>query len=122
MAQIYWDTDCNAPCIGMIVQAGPPTRDDDTGRFIANSRNEGRTRLIQTDWDYPGVASTFGWSTRQVQAKGRKRRNKCRHDGTDGTVDCRECGVTASEFISAAGEFLTTVDGKIVDDPGYFNG
>jgi hypothetical protein len=48
---IYWNTDVNAPCCpGEIV-------DDETGKSI----------LIQTDWDYPCVANTFGWSTTSVQ-------------------------------------------------------
>lgn len=48
--QISWNTNVNAPgCIGEIVAA------------------DGRTRLIQVDWDYPGVASTFGWSNLIVQ-------------------------------------------------------
>lgn len=29
--------------------------------------DDGRDILIQTDWDYPGVASTFGWSISEVQ-------------------------------------------------------
>ena len=24
--------------------------------------DDGQNRLIQTDWDFPGIASTFGWS------------------------------------------------------------
>lgn len=29
--------------------------------------SDGRDILIQTDWDFPGIATTFGWSTKQVQ-------------------------------------------------------
>ncbi len=47
---ITWSTDVNAPCCpGEIVN------------------DDGRTLLIQTDWDYPGTAQSFGWSTRNVQ-------------------------------------------------------
>jgi hypothetical protein len=45
----------------------------------------------------------------------------CAHDGTDGTVDCKHCGVTAGEFIAAAGEWLRDNDGATADDPGYFS-
>ena len=97
--QITWNTDVNAPCCpGEIVNA------------------DGRSILIQTDYDFPGTADTFGWSTRNVQADG----TICDHSGTDGTVDCAECGVTVAEFIESAREWLDDHDGAIVDDPGYF--
>lgn len=71
--------------------------------------DEGRgSILIQTDWDYPGTAATFGW----VACK------KCGY--TDGTVDCAH--KTASQMIQSAQEYLDNVvgSGKCVDDPGYF--
>lgn len=69
-----------------------------------------RSYLIQTDWDYPATAESFGWSLRRVQKPGHKRGNRrCLHPSTDGTVDCRECGITATEFICNAAEFLDNV-------------
>ncbi len=123
---ILWDTDCNAPCCA--------------GRIVADN---GRDILIQTDWDWPGIASTFGWSVRDIQRcpscaelvsadtpgpnHGRYicpncdlEHTPCDHDGTDGTVDCPDCALSASEFISAAGEYLDSADGASADDPGYF--
>ena len=67
--------------------------------------DDGRDILIQTDWDYPGVASTFGWCP-------------CDCGETDGTVDCPHR--TASAMISEAGEYLDDHIGDTVDDPGYF--
>jgi len=67
--------------------------------------------LIQTDWDYPGVASTFGWSPC------RGCRQECK-GSTDGTVDCKKR--TASYMISDAREYLDNHIGKVVEDPGYF--
>lgn len=122
MPQITWNTNVNAPCC--------------PGEILSE---DGQSLLIQTDWDYPSVASTFGWDLVRVQ-----RCNECggravgpnvlhcqecdhaddgaccRHGHTDGTVDCCECGVTASEFIKAAHEWLEDNDGATVDDPGYF--
>lgn len=72
-------------------------------------------QFVQTDFDFPGLATTFGWSTRKVRGKGR-----CKHNATDGTVDCT-CGVTAGQFISAAYDWLRDHDGKKVADPGYFD-
>ena len=131
--QITWNTDVNAPCC--------------PGEIIGDN---GRSVLVQTDWDYPGVAGSFGWSLIQVQrcpdcggiadgpvpnhgdlahcphcdhAWGEREEGPfCEHDGTDGTVDCPECGVSASQFIAAAGEWLRENDGVTVDDPGYFEG
>lgn len=122
---ITWNTDVNAPgCPGEIV--GP----------------NGQTRLIQTDWDYCGTASSFGWSVQQVQmcpACGERGvKTDCDHEfqctndecrvhlfepcdhGTDGTVDCRKCGIKNHHFISAAGDWLSENDGAEAEDPGYF--
>lgn len=130
MGTIAWSTDVNAPCCpGEIVN------------------DDGRTLLIQNDFECPSVAGTFGWSTRFVQkcpACGSvssyddldlneenpycagisscrvQNFSCCLHDGTDGTVDCKECGITASQFISDAYDWLRENDGAEVDDPGYF--
>jgi len=127
---ITWNTDVNAPCCpGEIVAA------------------DGRSLLIDRDWDYPGVASTFGWSLRCVQrtpeyccdgespcddpeceecAIGRSLADKlaatgpCDHDRTDGTVPCPECGLTASDFVAAAYDWLREHNGAVAEDPGYF--
>lgn len=122
MGKIVWNTDVHAPCC--------------PGEIVAE---DGRTILIQTDWDYPGVASSFGWSVAHVQkcpdcggsAVGpnighcqecdHAWEEPCRHESTDGTVDCGECGVTAAQFIEAAREWLDDNDGAEADDPGYFN-
>lgn len=92
------------------------------GGYIIHGRGHGREgTLIQIDWDYPATAELFGWSLRRVQksvdGSGRivvlSRRSvstkRCDHVSTDGTVDCRECGVTASDFIQAAGAFLERI-------------
>ncbi len=64
--------------------------------------------LIQTDWDFPGLASTFGWE------------GLSDHDGTDGTVTCPHCGKKAGAFIAEAYDFLKENDGAEANDPGYF--
>jgi len=65
----------------------------------------GQSTLITLDWDYPGIASTFGWSP-------------CDCGDTDGTVDCDHR--TASEMIESATEYLDDHIGDSVTDPGYF--
>ena len=127
---ITWNTNVNAPCC--------------PGEIVAD---DGRTILVQTDWDYPNIAFSFGWSLSQVQRCGECGHTAigpvpnhgnmahcpycdhawddpqllCDHNGTDGTVDCPECDVTAGEFISAAREWLNENDGATADDPGYFD-
>lgn len=85
--------------------------------YLIVDEDTGKDKLIQTDWDYPGLASTFGWSTTLT--------NDCDgihdHQSTDGTVDCEYCGTTASEFISDAASYLDDHIGEVVDDPGYFD-
>jgi hypothetical protein len=55
--------------------------------------------LFQTDWDYPFWARLLGWN-------GKVGWERCSHNSTDGTVNCKECGLAAFQFISAAGEWL----------------
>ena len=61
--------------------------------------------LVQTDWNFPATARRFGWTMR---AQG----ERCAHAGTDGTIDCPECGKTASQFIHAARNWIDAHDGK----------
>ena len=133
--KIYIDTDQNPPC----------------GRIYAPCRivaEDGRDIVVDTDWDYPGFADTFGWSVRNVQKcpacgkiindvdyhaekftcedcqsieTGDTVAPCCEHSTTDGTVDCRECGLSAGDFIPAAGRYLEDNDGAEADDPGYFD-
>ena len=67
---------------------------------------DGRDILIQSDWDFPGTASTFGWVP-------------CPCGATDGTVDCAHR--TRSEMMAEAWDFLSEHVGTEVDDPGYFS-
>jgi hypothetical protein len=90
--------------------------DGDAFGYMIHDLDRGRTILIQTDWDYPGVASSFGWDIRSAHAPG------CADpSGTDGTIDCPSCGTTASSFITAAESWMDDHLGAIVEDPGYFD-
>jgi hypothetical protein len=87
---------------------------------------DGQDILIQTDWDFPGLATMFGWCIMDLQAvigendEGEPLHGlKCLHPNTDGTIDCA-CGLKTTDFISAAQEYLDDNDGKTIDDPGYF--
>jgi len=80
------------------------------GAYIVNGE------LVQTDWDFPATASNLGWSLTRVQKRNgtvkhlsRRSTKGCNHSGTDGTIDCRDCGVTASSFICAAAEYLDSL-------------
>lgn len=106
MTQITVDRDPGyAPCSYLICRVhGEP------GHYDWSTRDEGNTVLVQTDWDYPGIASNFGFVP-------------CDCGATDGTVDCEH--KTAGEMISAAAEFLDDLcnsadNSRYVDDPGYF--
>ena len=75
--------------------------------------DDGDSILIQSDWDYPATASTFGW---EGPCSGCQRYCK---GATDGTVDCAEH--TALEFIMNAQVWLDLHIGATTADPGYFN-
>lgn len=79
---------------------------------------DGRDILVQTDWDYPGVASSFGWSLRATQYGNA---DPCDHAETDGTITCPDCGTPAGSFIADAGAWLADHAGATADDPGYFS-
>ena len=61
--------------------------------------DDGRTILVQTDWDYPGLARAFGWS---------------------GKVNKRKYGAGAGAEIAAAREYIDANIGKRVRDRGMF--
>lgn len=86
------------------------------GCYAILSEDEKESILVQVDYDFPGLANSFGWDMTELQHEG----ENCRHSGTDGTVVCPECGMTAGAFISAAAEWLDSNDGAMVEDPGYF--
>lgn len=78
---------------------------------------DGRDILVQTDWDWPGVASTFGWSLADCQWTNA---DKCEHSGTDGTIPCPQCAMTVSIFLKSARDWMDDNDGAEAEDPGYF--
>jgi hypothetical protein len=79
-------------------------QEGDFGTFLLVAEN-GRQLMVQADWDFPGLASTFGWSP-------------CSCGETDGTVDCSHR--TADDMIVEARDFLQERVGDTTDDPGYF--
>ena len=78
----------------------------DFSSYIVRSES-GEDLLVQTDWDFSGVASSFGWCP-------------CECGFTDGTVDCEHR--TVSEMIGEARQFLDDNIGKTLDGAGYFGG
>ena len=78
----------------------------DFGTYILSNDEDDRTIPIQTDWDFPGVASPFGWTPC----------DECQD--TDGKVDCAH--KTAHTMITEAAAYLDDEpDGA--DNPGYFD-
>lgn len=101
-----------APCCYLVCRVKNP--DAGEGHYDWNTRDEKNTVLIQSDWDYPGLARTFGFAPKA---------GWCQHPHTDGTVQCPDCGMAAGDFIKQAAEFLDycAEKGKVVEDPGYFD-
>ena len=94
-----------APCSYLLCRVSNPEAGEE--HYNWNTRDDDNTLLIQTDWDWPGLASSFGWVA-------------CECGHTDGTVDCKHH--TATDMIADAGEFLDNMaaSGKVIPDPGYF--
>lgn len=78
---------------------------------------EADTELVQQDWDWPGVAASFGWSPMYVRNVSVP---TCNHTETDGTIPCPSCHLSAGAFIEAARIWIDNNDGATTDDPGYF--
>ena len=75
---------CFILCRVKTLAAGP-------GKYDWDERDEENTRLIQTDWDFPGVARAFGWTGEDSDTQG------------------------AREYLDQCVE-----DAKVAEDPGYF--
>ena len=86
MAFIHFDSSY-APCAFLIVPDGGDPYDDK------------QTTLIQTDWDYPGIATSMGWTA-------------CQCGRTDGTVDCVKCKRKVGTMISEAYDFIQEREGE----------
>ncbi len=102
--------DCSfAPCSFLAVKVI-------NGKLADYRRDESASVLFQCDYDWPGLASTFGWSLANVAPIG------CCHDSTDGTVKCEHCGTLADAFIAEARQFLDDCaeNDTRAEDPGYF--
>jgi hypothetical protein len=67
--------------------------------------DSGQSILVQTDCEYPGIASTFGWVP-------------CWCGETDGTVDCPHR--KTADMIADARQWLDDHIGMTAEDPGYF--
>ena len=76
----------------------------DFGTYLLVAEN-GQELLVQSDWDFPGIANSFGWTP-------------CICGATDGTVACAH--KQASEMIAEAQAFLDDHIGEGTEDPGYF--
>ena len=75
-------------------------RVNDVGEW--DKYNDEETVLFQTDWDFPGLASCFGYVPCEDCA-----------GSTDGTVDCAH--KTASEMIVNAYDFLSALAGEAIE-------
>jgi hypothetical protein len=74
----------------------------------------GESRLIQSDYDFPGIAADFGWKPRGPLG--------CPCERTDGAADCPECGKLAGDYIAEASAYIAELAGSGIRaaDPGYF--
>lgn len=88
MAYVYFNSSY-VPCGFLIVRDG------------GNPYEGSDTALVQSDWDFPGIASSMGHAPCE----------ECNE--TDGTVDCAHHG--ASDMISQAYDFIREHAGESFD-------
>ena len=77
------------------------------GGYLVTDKNTGQDRYFQTDYDFPGLATSFGWNGKILPMT---KLRAVRIEPTD---------KTAAEIYSAI-QYLDANEGKIVEDPGYF--
>lgn len=100
---------------------------DDAPGCVKLVDDSGKSALFQTDWDWPGLARMFGWSTNHRPRQSTLKWDDEEHapcdgsDSTDGTINCPKCGKKALEFITEAREYLDDHDGDTIelDDDVY---
>lgn len=80
-----------APCCFLICLARVVDVVEGEEVYDWDTREEEATILLQTDWDFPSAASTFGWT------------------GADSDI------AGAAAFLDECCE-----SGRVIDDPGYF--
>jgi len=78
--------------------------ESDCSTFLLPAEDS-RAILVQVDWDFPGIAETFGWSPPPGAV-------------TDSTGNFAEEALSA--IIGHARDFLHERVGSIADDTGYF--
>jgi hypothetical protein len=82
MAYVYFDSGYAPGGFLIVADDASPYSDDPS-----------ESNLIQSDWDWPSVATSMG-----CQA--------CKCGGTDGTVECKKCKRTVSDMMSEAYDFI----------------
>ena len=102
--------------------------------------DERRSLYYQRDWNYPALANNLGWDIRTAPGTGADPdvpaipaysaredvygppRPPCAHEGTDGTVDCADCGADTMSFISSAQAWLDAHEGETIDVCAFDDG
>lgn len=74
------------------------------GGYLVKDIDTGRDILIQVDYDFPSLAETFGWN---------------------GKITRKDLKISRGDKLGAeiyrAIQYLDDNEGKIVEDPGYFD-
>lgn len=78
------------------------------GHYLVTDIATGKTRYFQTDYDFPGLATTFGWNGKVLPDRVLR---GVRIDPKD---------KTGAQIYSAI-QYLDANEGKQVEDPGYFD-
>lgn len=89
------------------------------GHVTVTEQETGETFYVQSDWDLPGLAMTWGWTPSHLVNQ--ETAPDCTHGNTDGTIDC-VCGLTKTDFIMSAQKWLEDHEGELAEDQGYFLG
>jgi hypothetical protein len=79
------------------------------GHYLVKTLDGKHEMYVQTDYDFPGLAQTFGWNGKILPMTKLRAVN----------IDPKD--TTSAEIYSAI-QYLDKNEGKIVEDPGYWEG
>ena len=77
------------------------------GGYLVKDETTDKDVYIQVDYDFPGLATSFGWNGKLLP------KTKLR------AVNIKDDELIAAEIYSAI-QYLDANEGKVVEDPGYF--
>jgi len=113
MSTITWNTNVNAPLLPREDRCRGPAHHPHPDRLGLPKHRQHLRLVIEERATLQVVqrVQTVSVDEEKWECEHCGKKNRaCDHDATDGTVDCKDCGMTATDFITTAGDWLRDND------------